>query len=104
VAIDPVTAIRTDQWNESPQAQEPDALGFSIVKPCFSIVSTKSLVAETGAATRLHGDAQLEIVPAFLGKQVADLYGRTLAEDDTLLRGLLLNGHLFWLPPRYGSA
>jgi hypothetical protein len=33
------------QWNESPQAQEPVALGLSIVKPCFSIVSTKSIVA-----------------------------------------------------------
>ena len=45
VATDPVTAIRTNQWNESPQAQEPLALGLSIVKPCFSIVSTKSMVA-----------------------------------------------------------
>ena len=33
------------QWKESPQAQEPVALGLSIVKPCFSIVSTKSIVA-----------------------------------------------------------
>ena len=33
------------QWNESPQAQEPVAFGLSIVKPCFSIVSTKSIVA-----------------------------------------------------------
>jgi hypothetical protein len=33
------------QWNESPQAQEPPALGLSIVKPCFSMVSTKSMVA-----------------------------------------------------------
>ena len=33
------------QWNESPQAQDPVALGLSIVKPCFSIVSTKSMVA-----------------------------------------------------------
>ncbi len=134
MATDPVTAIRTDQWNESPQAQEPDAFGLSIVKPCFSIVSTKSmvapirygalilsvttcdaaelghdvtvdgtvieveLVAETGAATRLHGDAQLEIVAAFLGKQITDLVGCTLGEDDALLRGLLLNGHLFLAP------
>src|SRR6202035_4524933 len=60
VAIDPVTAIRIvgrlysaiggpdgprDQWNESPQAQEPVAFGLSIVKPCFSMVSTKSIVA-----------------------------------------------------------
>ena len=28
--------VRT-QWNESPQAQEPVALGLSIVKPCFSM-------------------------------------------------------------------
>jgi hypothetical protein len=33
------------QWNESPQAQEPEAFGLSIVKPCFSIVSTKSMLA-----------------------------------------------------------
>ena len=29
----------------SPQAQEPPAFGLSIVKPCFSMVSTKSIVA-----------------------------------------------------------
>ena len=33
------------QWKESPQAQEPVALGLSIVKPCFSMVSTKSIIA-----------------------------------------------------------
>ena len=33
------------QWNESPHAQDPVAFGLSIVKPCFSIVSTKSIVA-----------------------------------------------------------
>ncbi len=33
------------QLNESPQAQEPVAFGLSIVKPCFSMVSTKSIVA-----------------------------------------------------------
>ena len=33
------------QWNESPQAQEPVAFGLSIVKPCFSMVSTKSITA-----------------------------------------------------------
>ena len=33
------------QWKESPQAQEPPALGLSIVKPCFSIVSRKSMLA-----------------------------------------------------------
>jgi hypothetical protein len=36
---------RRDQWKLSPQAQEPVALGLSMVKPCFSIVSTKSIVA-----------------------------------------------------------
>ena len=30
---------------DSPQAQVPAALGLSIVKPCFSIVSAKSMVA-----------------------------------------------------------
>jgi hypothetical protein len=33
------------QLNESPQAQELPALGLSIVKPCFSMVSAKSIVA-----------------------------------------------------------
>ena len=33
------------QWKESPQAQEPEAFGLSIVKPCFSMVSTKSMLA-----------------------------------------------------------
>src|SRR5699024_12109121 len=33
------------QWNESPQAQLPPAFGFSIVKPCFSMLSTKSIEA-----------------------------------------------------------
>ncbi len=33
------------QWKLSPQAQEPVALGLSIVKPCFSIESTKSIIA-----------------------------------------------------------
>ena len=35
----------TAQWKESPQAQEFCALGLSIVKPCFSMVSTKSITA-----------------------------------------------------------
>ena len=35
----------TPQLNESPQAQDPVAFGLSIVKPCFSMVSTKSIVA-----------------------------------------------------------
>src|SRR5699024_2130200 len=38
-------AVPQRQWKESPQAQEPEAAGLSIVKPCFSIVSTKSMVA-----------------------------------------------------------
>ena len=38
-------AGRDRQWNESPQAQDPVAFGLSIVKPCFSMVSTKSIVA-----------------------------------------------------------
>ena len=33
------------QWKLSPQAQEPVALGLSMVKPCFSMESTKSIVA-----------------------------------------------------------
>ena len=33
------------QWKDSPQAQVFWALGLSIVKPCFSIVSTKSMEA-----------------------------------------------------------
>ena len=36
---------RGAQWKESPQAQAPVAFGLSIVKPCFSIVSTKSMEA-----------------------------------------------------------
>ena len=41
-----VTGVKDDaQLNESPQAQLPVALGLSMVKPCFSIVSTKSMVA-----------------------------------------------------------
>ena len=38
-------ASAVDQLNESPQAQEPVAFGLSIVKPCFSMVSTKSIEA-----------------------------------------------------------
>src|SRR5262249_970916 len=41
----PAPATGPHQWNESPRAQGPVALGLSIVKPCFSIVSTKSMVA-----------------------------------------------------------
>ncbi|GAA1747790.1 hypothetical protein GCM10009834_00590 [Streptomonospora arabica] len=36
---------RSPQLKESPQAQEPEAFGLSIVKPCFSMVSTKSILA-----------------------------------------------------------
>ena len=43
----PAEALRApaDQWKESPQAHEPPALGLSIVKPCFEMVSSKSMVA-----------------------------------------------------------
>src|SRR3954464_8653364 len=34
-----------DQWKLSPQAQLPLAFGLSIVKPCFAMVSAKSIVA-----------------------------------------------------------
>ena len=33
------------QLKLSPQAQEPVAFGLSMVKPCFSMVSTKSIEA-----------------------------------------------------------
>lgn len=36
---------RSAQLKESPQAQELPAFGLSIVKPCFSIVSAKSIDA-----------------------------------------------------------
>ncbi len=45
VGTGPPPRASWNQWNESPQAQEPVAFGLSIVKPCFSIVSTKSIVA-----------------------------------------------------------
>jgi len=38
-------AGRWDQLKLSPQAQELPALGLSMVKPCFSMVSAKSIVA-----------------------------------------------------------
>ena len=41
----PPARAATGQLNESPQAQEPVALGLSMVKPCFSMVSTKSMDA-----------------------------------------------------------
>ena len=47
--------------SESPQAQEPVALGLSMVKPCFSMVSTKSIIGavEVGDAHPVddHGHA-----------------------------------------------
>ena len=33
------------QWKLSPHAHDPVAFGLSMVKPCFSMVSTKSIVA-----------------------------------------------------------
>jgi hypothetical protein len=36
---------RVGQWKLSPQAQLPPAFGLSIVKPCFSMVSAKSIEA-----------------------------------------------------------
>ena len=38
-------SLRSAQLNESPQAQELPALGLSMVKPCFSMVSAKSIDA-----------------------------------------------------------
>lgn len=36
---------RAGQLNEPPQAQDDPAFGLSMVKPCFSMVSAKSMVA-----------------------------------------------------------
>ena len=49
----------SDQWKESPQAHEPVAFGLSIVKPCFSMVSTKSIdgAVEVGNAHPVDDDA-----------------------------------------------
>src|SRR5215475_2627717 len=52
------------------------------------------LVAQAGAAARLHGHAQPQVIPALLGQQSADLGGSGLGEDDALLRHVVLNGHL----------
>ncbi len=41
----PLLETAGDQWKESPHAQLPEAFGLSIVKPCFWIVSSKSMVA-----------------------------------------------------------
>ena len=51
-------AGRDGQLKQSPQAQELPALGLSIVKPCFSIVSAKSIVAplEVGGAHPVDDD------------------------------------------------
>ena len=57
------------QLNESPQAQEPPAFGLSIVKPCFSMVSTKSIVAPCDVGGAHPVDRQLDA--AELGGQVA---------------------------------
>ena len=116
------------QLNESPQAQDPVAFGLSIVKPCFSIVSTKSIVApfkygalirsvttcdaaevlhdvaveltlveeqlvpQAGAATRLHGDAQRQVVAALLVEQRLHLGGRALGEEHAVGGGGRLLG------------
>src|SRR5262249_13079204 len=42
---EPLRRRHLAQLKESPQAQDPVAFGLSIVKPCFSMVSTKSIVA-----------------------------------------------------------
>ena len=57
------------QLNESPQAHEPVALGLSMVKPCFSMVSTKSMVAPWtyGALIR----STVSVDAAEVGGQVA---------------------------------
>jgi hypothetical protein len=39
------SVVRVRQLKLSPQAQELPALGLSMVKPCFSMVSAKSIVA-----------------------------------------------------------
>lgn len=41
----PFVGCGSDQLKLSPQAQELPALGLSMVNPCFSIVSAKSIVA-----------------------------------------------------------
>src|SRR5687768_5041608 len=48
----PSERVRTRrQWNESPHAQLPCAFGLSIVKPCFWIVSSKSMDAPSRYGT-----------------------------------------------------
>ena len=134
----PASGPAWSQWNESPQAQEPPALGLSIVNPCFSMVSTKSmvaplrygllirstttstpvevgddvavevalveeeLVAHAGAATGLHGDAQLEVVTALLVEEALHLRGGRRGQVDAVRAdlglGLDLLGHAVQLP------
>jgi hypothetical protein len=47
VSVAPRSRVGTsgDQWKLSPHAQLPCAFGLSIVKPCFWMVSSKSIVA-----------------------------------------------------------
>ena len=47
----PSSRGRAGQLKEPPQAQELPAFGLSIVKPCFSIVSAKSMVAPSRYGT-----------------------------------------------------
>src|SRR5260221_13614562 len=56
------------------------------------------LVAQTGAAARLHGDAQPKVVAALLLQQSAHLDRRGIGEDDALRGGLVLNCHLDLAP------
>jgi hypothetical protein len=43
--VDSAGSVVLDQWKESPHAQLPPAFGLSMVKPCFSMVSAKSIEA-----------------------------------------------------------
>jgi len=56
------------------------------------------LVAQAGAATRLHGDAQPKVFAALLLQQAAHLDRRSIAKEDALRRGLVLNCHLDLAP------
>ena len=55
--------------NESPQAQEPPAFGLSIVKPCFSMVSTKSITAPCRYGALIRSTPTLR--PVEIAEQVA---------------------------------
>ena len=74
----PLSGVGGAQWNESPQAHEPVALGLSIVKPCFSMVSTKSMVGpvEVGHAHPVDDDRD----PAEVGDLVT--VERALVEEE----------------------